>query len=62
MDKSVLQRAVEEAPRKAGLARPVTCHAVQHSFATHLAKDGSEIGSIEELLGHRNTSTTMIYT
>lgn len=57
-----LQRAVKEAARRAGISRPVGCHTFRHAFATHLLEAGHNIRVVQELMGHKDVETTMIYT
>ena len=62
LDPSVIQKAVRRAVVASGIITPATCHTFRHSFATHLLERGQDIRIIQELMGHKDIKTTMIYT
>lgn len=61
-DHSTIQRVVRDAVKRAGISKPATVHTLRHSFATHLLINGVNIREIQDLLGHKNMETAMVYT
>ena len=62
LHESGLHRAIKQAVQKTGIPKRVSCHTFRHSFATHLLQNGYDIRTVQELLGHKDVKTTMVYT
>jgi site-specific recombinase XerD len=62
LDESIVQKTVRTAVGESGLVKRITCHTLRHSFATHLLEHGYGIRTVQELLGHKDVRTTMVYT
>jgi integron integrase len=62
LDDGYLQRSLKKAVQQTGITKKVSCHTLRHSFATHLLQNGYDIRTVQELLGHKDVKTTMIYT